>query len=120
LSTVDDYLAGLPEETREVMERVRGVVREAAPELEETIKYRIPTLVGNGNVVHYAAWKKHFSLYPAPRAHPELGPELAPYPGGDKGTVHFSYEDPPLELIRSIVTHLAEVDRQRPPGKAKK
>lgn len=102
------------------MERVRALIRQAAPDLEETLKYGMPTLVGNGNVVHYAAWKKHFSLYPAPREHPELGPELARYPGGDKGTVHFPYDDPPLDLIRRIVAHMVEIDGQREPGGGKR
>ncbi len=120
MSDVDGYFAKLPERGRQVMDQVRAVVREAAPHATETLKYGMPTLVGNGSIVHYAAWKNHFSLYPAPRDHPELGPELAPYPGGDKGTVHFPYEDPPLDLIRRVVAHLAEVDRDRPPAKAKK
>jgi uncharacterized protein YdhG (YjbR/CyaY superfamily) len=120
MSKVDAYFAELREPTRAVMEQVRAALREAAPELEETLKYGMPTLVGNGNVVHYAAWRNHFSLYPAPREHPELGPELAQYPGGDKGTVQFPYEDPPLELIHRIVMHLAEEDRKRPPSKSGK
>lgn len=120
MSEVDGYFSALPDSSRGVMDQVRAVVREAAPDSEEALKYGMPTLVRNGNVVHYAAWKKHFSLYPAPREHPELGPELAPYPGGDKGTVHFPYDDPPLDLIRRVVIHLAEEDQKRPSAKGKK
>jgi uncharacterized protein YdhG (YjbR/CyaY superfamily) len=113
LTDVDTYLSKLAEPARSVLERVRLTAREAAPDLKETIKYGMPTLVGNRNVVHYSAWKRHFSLYPAPREDPKLGPELASYPGGDKGTVHFPYENPPLDLIGRIVAHLAEEDRRR-------
>jgi uncharacterized protein YdhG (YjbR/CyaY superfamily) len=120
MTQVDAYFAALPDDTRLVMERVRAIVREAAPDLEETLKYGMPTLLGNGNVVHYAAWKHHFSLYPAPRDHPELGPELVRYPGGDKGTVQFPYDDPPMGLIRRIVLYLVQVDTQRDPGLGKR
>lgn len=46
--TIDAYMNGFPEEVREILARIRGIIRNAAPEAEETIKYRIPTFVLRG------------------------------------------------------------------------
>ena len=42
-------------------------IREAAPDAEEAIKYQIPTFTLQGNLVHFAAFKKHIGFYPAPK-----------------------------------------------------
>jgi uncharacterized protein YdhG (YjbR/CyaY superfamily) len=64
--SVDDYIGGQPEAARAVLERVRAAIRDALPAAEETISYNMPTYrLDGGAVIHFAAWKKHFSLYPA-------------------------------------------------------
>ena len=42
-TTVDEYLAQLPDRTRVVVEQFRAVVREVIPDAVETISYGIPT-----------------------------------------------------------------------------
>ena len=71
------------------------------------IKYQIPTFVLNGkNLVHFAGYKTHIGLYPAPRGDAELKEELAAYEGG-KGTVQFPLDEPvPYALITRIVKFL--------------
>jgi uncharacterized protein YdhG (YjbR/CyaY superfamily) len=64
--SVDDYIGMQPESVRAVLERVRAAIREALPGADETISYGIPTYkLHGGAVIYFAAWKKHFSLYPA-------------------------------------------------------
>ncbi|MCC6131398.1 MAG: DUF1801 domain-containing protein [Acidobacteria bacterium] len=50
--TVDDYVAACPANAREILERIREVVRAAAPEAEETISYGVPTFKLEGVLVH--------------------------------------------------------------------
>ncbi|CUR55010.1 conserved hypothetical protein [metagenome] len=108
-TTVDDYLAALPEEQRLILEEVRRRLRAAMPAGEETISYQMPTVKLDGeSVVHYAAWKKHLSLYPAPAVtdDPEFERAFADR-RGEKGTATFAYTDPmPYELIQRMVEHL--------------
>jgi uncharacterized protein YdhG (YjbR/CyaY superfamily) len=40
--TVDEYVASLSPEIRETAERLRGVIRAAAPEARESIKWAQP------------------------------------------------------------------------------
>ena len=42
--TIDEYIAGFPNDVQEILEKIRRTIREAAPDAEETIKYRMPTL----------------------------------------------------------------------------
>jgi uncharacterized protein YdhG (YjbR/CyaY superfamily) len=83
------------------LERVRRAIREAVPEAEETISYKMPTYeVDGGPVLHFAGWKRHYSLYPAGRRLVEaFQDELAPYEV-NKGTIRFPLSQPvPVKLI---------------------
>ena len=103
--SVDDYLAGLPNERRAAMEELRQTIRAAAPEATETIAYEMPALRTDGQfLVSYAAYKNHHSLFPASEAVIEaLGVELTPYLRG-KGTISFPADIAlPLDLVTRIV-----------------
>ena len=65
---VEDYLAGLPDDQGAALEKLRKTIRAAAPEATETISYQMPTFKLSGRVlVHYAAFKDHYSLFPRKR-----------------------------------------------------
>jgi uncharacterized protein YdhG (YjbR/CyaY superfamily) len=100
---IDEYIAGFPPEVQEILQKIRLTIRKAAPKAEEAIKYAIPTFTLNGNLVFFAAYKKHIGLYPAPRGNEAFKEELSAY-GGGKGTVQFPLDKPiPYALIRRIV-----------------
>ena len=104
-TSVEDYLAALPEGQRSTLEMLRKTIRTAAPEATETISYQMPTFKLRGRVlVYYAAFKDHFSLFPASEAVMEaLGDELKPYFSG-KGTLRFTQDKPiPVALVKKIV-----------------
>jgi uncharacterized protein YdhG (YjbR/CyaY superfamily) len=101
---IDEYITGFPRDVQEILEQVRAAIRRAAPDAEEAIKYQIPTFVLNENLVHFAAFKNHVGLYPAPSAIAAFEKELASYKSA-KGSVQFPIDKPmPLSLIRKIVT----------------
>ena len=61
---VDAYLAPLPDWQREIFSRVRDLVHEADPDVEETIKRTVqPYFVLNGNVIAFLAAKDHASIF---------------------------------------------------------
>jgi len=102
--SVDEYLASMPEATRDVLERVRSIIRKALPKAEEVISYQIPAYKQDGTtVIYFAGWKAHFSLYPATGPLLEaFQPELAPYKIS-KGTIRFPLSEPvPVRLIQQI------------------
>src|SRR5690554_1041195 len=65
-SNVDEYIAAFPAEIQEKLERIRAVIKKAAPAAEEKISYAMPTYYLHGNLVHFAAFKNHIGFYPGP------------------------------------------------------
>ena len=112
-TSVEEYLAGLQPDRRADLAGMRRAILKAAPEATETIAYGMPALRSNSGqfLVSFAAYKAHYSLFPASGAVVEaLGEELAPYLAG-KGTIRFRAEAPiPLDLVSRIVQiRLAEL-----------
>ena len=99
---IDDYIAGFPNDVQEILEKIRMTIRKAAPDAEETIKYQMPTFTLKGNLVHFAAYKKHIGFYPAPTGIEKFKNELSIY-GSAKGTLKFPLDKPiPFGLISKI------------------
>ncbi len=104
-TSVEDYLAALPEERRSAVQELRRTIRAAAPEATELISYQMPAFRSHGQfLVSYAAFKNHYSLFPASEAVVDgLGEELERYLSG-KGTVRFPADEPiPTALVTRIV-----------------
>ena len=118
--TIDDYIAGFPPDVQAILEKIRLTIREAAPDAEETIKYRMPTFTLNGNLVYFAAFKKHIGFYPVPTGIEKFKKELSVYEVG-KGSVQFPLEKPiPFDLISKIVKFRAEENLKKAAVKSKK
>lgn len=104
-NSVEDYLAALPDERRVFVEELRRTIRAAAPEATELISYQMPAFRSHGQfLVSYAAFKDHYSLFPASEAVVEaLGEELKPYLSG-KGTIRFRADASlPVAIVTKIV-----------------
>lgn len=101
---IDDYIAGFPDDVQKVLKKIRATIKKAAPSTVEAISYQIPTFELNGkNLIHFAAFKNHVGVYPAPREVDEFKDELAAYKGG-KGTVQFQLDRAiPYDLISRVV-----------------
>ena len=63
----------------------------------------MPTFYLNGNLVHFAVFKDHYSFFPCPSGIEEFEKELAPYRKG-KGTLQFAFDESiPWDIIGKIV-----------------
>ncbi|MEK4040515.1 DUF1801 domain-containing protein [Paenibacillus sp. FSL L8-0493] len=102
--SIDAYISGFSLEVQEILNTLRKVIKEAAPEAEEKISYQMPTFALHGNLVHFAAYPKHIGFYPTPSGINAFKDELSGYKGA-KGSVQFPIDKPmPYELISKIVT----------------
>jgi uncharacterized protein YdhG (YjbR/CyaY superfamily) len=113
--SVDDYIALQPLRVQGALERVRSAIRKALPEAEEAISYQIPAYKDHGRaVLYFAAWKEHYSIYPAgERLTAAFEKELAPYQLG-KGTIRFPLSEPvPVRLIGRIAKFRWKEIRER-------
>lgn len=102
-SSIDEYIAGFPEDIQQMLEMIRKTVKEAAPEAEEAIKYNMPAFVLKKNLVYFAAFKNHIGFFPAPANDDQYKKDLSGYKTG-KGSVQFPMNKPmPLDLVTKIV-----------------
>lgn len=100
---IDEYIAAFPKSTQKVLEKLRAVIKKAAPGATETISYQIPTFRLGINLVHFAGWKNHIGFYPGAAGIEIFKDDLASYEV-TKGTVKFPIGQPlPVELITRIV-----------------
>jgi uncharacterized protein YdhG (YjbR/CyaY superfamily) len=111
-ANLDEYLATLTPGQRAVLEELRATIRAAAPGADEGFSYRMPLFTLDGKpLVWYAAWKRHYSLYPIGaavlRAH---AAEVEGYETGRR-TIRFPASKPlPFGLVRKLVqARIAEV-----------
>ena len=115
---IDEYIAGFPADIQIILGELRMAIKKAAPVAAETISYRMPTFVLNGNLVHFAAFKNHIGFYPTPSGIESFKKELSGYKGA-KGSVQFPINAPlPLSLVTKIVKYRVQQNlekaRQKP------
>ncbi len=102
-ANIDDYIATFPQEVKVTLEMLRQTIRKAAPDATEKISYQMPTFYLNGNLVHFAAFKKHIGFYPAPSGISEFQDELVKYKTS-KGAIQFPIDSAlPHTLVKKIV-----------------
>jgi uncharacterized protein YdhG (YjbR/CyaY superfamily) len=119
-TTIDEYIASFPEEVQEILQELRATIREAAPEAEETISYRMPTFNLEGNLVHFAAYKNHIGFYPTPSGIENFKEALSAYEGA-KGSVKFPINQPlPFETIAKIVKFRVQENVDKAAAKPKR
>jgi uncharacterized protein YdhG (YjbR/CyaY superfamily) len=100
---IDDYIATFPQNVQHKLRELRSAIKEAAPEAEESISYGMPTFKLNGNLVHFAAYKKHIGFYVPSSVILAFKGKLSIYKQS-KGTVQFPIDWPiPLDTVKEIV-----------------
>jgi uncharacterized protein YdhG (YjbR/CyaY superfamily) len=103
--TIDEYLASVSDDKRAALEKLRKMIRLAAPKAEECISYGLAAFRLNGRpLVAFGATANHCAFYlmsgSTVAAHKD---DLKDY-GTSKGTIRF-HADKPLRaaLVRKLV-----------------
>ena len=113
-TSIDKYIATFPEDVQKIMKQLRETIKAAAPGVEETISYNMPTFNLDGKyLVYFAGWKTHIAFYGAPRGNAKFKQDLSAYETG-QGTLKFPLaETLPLELVTKIVKFRAAENLER-------
>jgi uncharacterized protein YdhG (YjbR/CyaY superfamily) len=101
---VDEYLAGVPQPARSVLNQMRATIRSAVPpEAIETISYGIPAFRHKKVLVWFAAFSNHCSLFPTASVIETFNNELKGF-STSTGTIHFPIDKTlPTALIKKLV-----------------
>jgi uncharacterized protein YdhG (YjbR/CyaY superfamily) len=117
--TVDEYIKQFPIEVQDTLQKLRVVIKEAAPEAEETISYQMPAFSFYGTLVYFAAWKSHIGFYPTSSGMNAFKEELSQYKG-TKSSIYFPLTKPlPNELISNIVKFRVAENKKKAQDKIK-
>ena len=110
LKTIDEYISKFPPEIHSILQELRIVIKESAPEASEKISYQMPTFFLKKNLVHFAVCKNHIGFYPAASGVEKFRDEFkAEGYEFSKGAVKFPNGQPiPFELVRKIVRFRVE------------
>lgn len=101
--SIDAYIQSCPEKQQGLLQEMKSVISNAAPEATESINYGMPTFRLNGNLVHFASAKNHLGFYPGPSAIVAFKDELTTYKTS-KGAIQFHLDRSlPVDLITAIV-----------------
>jgi uncharacterized protein YdhG (YjbR/CyaY superfamily) len=114
-TSVAEYIASQPKSMQGALRRVRSAIRKGVPRAEEIISYKMPTYKLHGRaVLFFAAWKQHYSLYPASdRVVAAFRDDLVPYKIV-KATIRFPFsESVPVKLIERIARFRAKEVAER-------
>jgi uncharacterized protein YdhG (YjbR/CyaY superfamily) len=114
--TIDEYLADISADKRTALEKLRAIIKKAAPKAEECICYQMPAFRFEGSpLVAFGAAAKHCAFYPMSGATiKQHAAELADFDTG-KGTIRFQPDRPlPAALVRKLVK--ARISENRAKG----
>ena len=103
-SNVDSYIAQFPEATQVLLRAMRALIKQQAPQAEESISYGMPAYKLNKKpLVYFAGYEKHIGFYAAPNGHEAFKEAFSKYKQG-KGSVQFPLEEKlPLKLVADVV-----------------
>ena len=101
---VDEYLASVPKDARNVLEKLRSTIKASAPNAVEKISYRMPTFNYHGPLVGFAAFKNHCGFYIMSYKVMDLfKEEIRPYDTAT-ATIRFTTDKPlPVSLVKKLV-----------------
>ena len=102
---VSEYIAKQTSPQREILNKVRELIKKLIPNAEEKMSYGVPAFKLKGKQVLYAAFKNHVGFYPEPEIIEKFKKELENYETAS-GTIKFSLDKPiPYDLMKKIVLY---------------
>jgi uncharacterized protein YdhG (YjbR/CyaY superfamily) len=117
---VDAYLATLPKAERETLARLRTLIKETIPQVEERVSYGTTVMFSLGrDLIGFVSQPKHLSFFTAsPKLTQAMKAEITKTHEVSGATIHFSPGHPlPTGLVKKIlrarVRENAQTDRDR-------
>lgn len=104
MNDVEKYIAQFPQDIQQILLKIREIILEKVPDVEEKIAYGMPGFyLSKKPLVYFAAYKNHIGFYATPNGHEKFSAELSKYKQG-KGSVQFPVnQEIPYQLIEEIV-----------------
>jgi uncharacterized protein YdhG (YjbR/CyaY superfamily) len=101
-ATIADYIAAAPQPARKNLRELYAILKKAAPNAREAIKWSTPVFEDTRILFAFAAFKSHVNFMPTPSVVESFRKDLADYTTG-KGSIQFPHDAPlPKALIAKV------------------
>ena len=105
--TIDDYIATVSPEARQILAEIRRLIHLKVPQAQEAISYQMPAFKLQRTFIYFAAFKKHIGVYPPVTRDQSLIAATARY-RNDKGNLAFPLDETmAYELIGRVALALS-------------
>ncbi|MFC0182655.1 Uncharacterized conserved protein YdhG, YjbR/CyaY-like superfamily, DUF1801 family [Pseudarcicella hirudinis] len=112
-STVEEYFSAFPKQVADLLEELRKIIQQTAPDAQELISYNMPAFKLNGMLVYYAAYKHHIGFYPTSSGIRVFEDDLKDYKTS-KGAIQFPIEKGiPSDLVKRIVEFRVQENQEK-------
>jgi uncharacterized protein YdhG (YjbR/CyaY superfamily) len=119
-ANISEYIRNEPAPVQKVLKQVRALIAKLAPDATEKLAWSMPTFYLEGNLLHFAAFKNHMSIFPGSDAIAHFAKETARYTTS-KGTLQIPYGQPlPTALLTKIVKFCVKRNLSAAAAKKKK
>jgi uncharacterized protein YdhG (YjbR/CyaY superfamily) len=105
-AAVEAYLATLSSEEQQTLQRLRTLIKEIVPQVEERVSYGTTVMFSLGyDLVGFVSQPKHLSFFTAsPKLAQSMKGEIAKTHKVSGATIHFSPDNPlPPSMVKKIV-----------------
>lgn len=110
---VKTYFEGIPDERREMMQTLHEIIIALYPDIDLTMKYKMPTYSLDDGWVAIANQKQYVSLYTCGAHHIAGFKKDHPSIKTGKGCINFKPKDSlPAQAIRDVIQHA--IDHPKP------
>ncbi len=102
IESIDQYISEQEEKVQPILKKIRETISSSAPNAMEKMSWQMPTFWQGENLIHFAAFKNHISIFPGGDATAFFADKLTEYKTS-KGTIQFKLDKPiPYDLISEI------------------
>ncbi len=109
---VDDYINKQVVEKQAQLSIVRDLFIKTIPNCTEMIAWNMPSYKLKKYVIHFAAHKNHFGIYPGPNAIEYYKKDLEKY-NYTKGAIQFTYNEKlPIALLKKIIKYNVQMQAE--------
>jgi uncharacterized protein YdeI (YjbR/CyaY-like superfamily) len=107
---IDLYIETFPENVQKLLQELRTIIKNAAPNADEIMSYQMPAYKQFSRLVYFAGYKNHIGFYPHGSPIEHFKEEIKKYKSS-KGAIQFPLDKPlPNELITKIVQFRVQED----------
>jgi len=100
---IDSYIETFPAATQKLLQELRSLIQQTAPEANETISYAMPAFKMKKMLVYFAGYKNHIGFYPGAATILHFKNEIKEFKNA-KGSVQFPINKSlPIDLIKKMV-----------------